>query len=225
MIIVKGLLNFNNLKKYIFNLAIIGLIISFVYIFSYNINKELNEGLNKIEYRTAIVKADNYDYLFNKYYEYIESKEINDNDVVIVFKDVKYLNKFILNESNFIDITSNIGESMSVYKVLSVALSIILICLYIFLFIMIFMFNIDYLNKSIIDIKLYMYLGYNKIIIYSFYLLFLIILYCFMYLFFGVLLYFILHINIFNLYYILIILLINIISLMVFNNYILKNVK
>lgn len=228
MIVLKGLFNIKNFKKYLFNVFLISLVISIVYIFSYNINLKLDNGLNKEEYRTAIVVANNYDYLINNYDEYIEKFELNENELIIIFKDVKYLNEFLLKESNqknVIDVSTVVGESMDSLKIASVSLNILLICLYIFLFVMIIMFNLDFLNKSIIDIKLYIYLGFNKLFLYGYYVVFLTIIYSLLYILLVILVYLLIFNNIFHFYFLIIILLFNFISMFIFDKIALKNVK
>lgn len=66
MIIVKGLMDFNKLKKQIFNIIVISLCLCIVYIFSYKINNKIDKELNNEEVRTILVEANDIDALLRK---------------------------------------------------------------------------------------------------------------------------------------------------------------
>ena len=57
MIIVKGLMDFNKLKRQLFNIIVISLCLCIVYIFSYKINNKIDKELNNEEVRTILVEA------------------------------------------------------------------------------------------------------------------------------------------------------------------------
>ena len=84
MIIVKGLMDFNKLKKQIFNIIVISLCLCIVYIFSYKINNKIDKELNNEEVRTILVEANDIDALLRKYSKYIEKSYDTEEGTAIV---------------------------------------------------------------------------------------------------------------------------------------------
>lgn len=220
MIFLKGLFNSKNIFNYLFNIIIVFIILSVLSIITYKIEIKIDTEINKVEYRTAIVNAKVHDYIINKYIKYIDKYEINGDVIEIVFKNVKFLEKFILDESsnsNINDISVEIGKSMDTYKIVLFLLKSILLIVYIILFIMIFIFNIDYLNKLVYEYKLYLYLGYKSKLLNYYFLLFFIIFYSLIYLVFILFVYLLTNLFAFNIVIFICIVLVNAFSILYFN--------
>lgn len=203
MIIVKGLMDFNKLKKQIFNIIVISLCLCIVYIFSYKINNKIDKELNNEEVRTILVEANDIDALLRKYSKYIEKSYDTEEGTAIVLKSRKYTDKFTIDESyynNIINVSVNATASMDGYKLLSGLLAFARVVMYVILFIMIVSFSVDYFNKSYKDFRLYIMLGFrkSKLLFYNF--LFLGFIYTLIYLGLVLLTYLLIKENVFNIF-------------------------
>lgn len=228
MIIVKGLMDFNKLKRQLFNIIVISLCLCIVYIFSYKINNKIDKELNNEEVRTILVEANDIDALLRKYSKYIEKSYDTEEGTAIVLKSRKYTDKFTIDESyynNIINVSVNATASMDGYKLLSGLLAFARVVMYVILFIMIVSFSVDYFNKSYKDFRLYIMLGFrkSKLLFYNF--LFLGFIYSLIYLGLVLLTYLLIKENVFNILafgsYILSVLL----SILILNNLLKKSYR